>query len=115
MVRRASLVVALFAFAGVSYADCGASHDAKQGVTTDEVQASVPATKSALPAAERKVLACQGAGCNADKKVLACDGDNCPASAAGARKVSSCDGSNCSASPSVEKKVAANCTTSPCN
>lgn len=58
MLRTISVAFALFAFAGLAIADCGAGHSAKQTLTNDEqANASQAPTvaKTALPAAKKPV------------------------------------------------------------
>ncbi len=69
MLRATSLLVALFAYAGLAVTDCGAAHEAKQGLMKDqEVQATkVPAVKTAKKSPQKSVkVACSGNNCDAE-------------------------------------------------
>ncbi len=68
MLRATSLLVALFAYAGLAVAECGAAHGAKQGIMNEQdAQATkVPAVKTAKHSSQKSVkLACQGNNCEA--------------------------------------------------
>jgi hypothetical protein len=68
MLRATSLLVALLAYAGLAVAECGAAHEAKQGILNDQqVQATkVPAVKTAKKSPQKSVkVACAGNNCDA--------------------------------------------------
>jgi hypothetical protein len=68
MLRATSVLVALFAYAGLAVAECGAAHEAKSGATSDQqVHATqVPVAKTTKHIARKSTkAACEGNNCDA--------------------------------------------------